>query len=352
MVTPGKLNRRAEFFEQLAAMIAAGVPLTKAMEMAGRNRSIGVPRRIIQGLVHHLHEGHTFTDAMQLVSGQKRDPDLRTKAHRDYWLSEFDVALLSAGEESGRLDTSFKTLARYYRSRATIIRETISRSMVTIVTLHVFLLVFPIGYLQALALGIVNSDYRMCVPFIVEKIAVFGTLYGLIWALAFSAQGSRSGGWRSVVEVLFNALPWLGTAVKYLAVARLAMALEALTNAGVAVVRAWELAATSCGSPRLKKEILQWLPQVEQGTTPGEMIGQIRYFPEMFVQLYQTGELSGKMDETLTRLRTYFEEEGFHKLQAFCRTLNYSLYFTMVVIVAIAVIRFWTNYFNAVLNAV
>jgi type II secretory pathway component PulF len=351
MVTPGNLNRRAEFFEQLASMIAAGVPLTKAMEMAGRNRSIGVPHQVIQEFTRHLQDGHTFSDAMQLVSGQKRDPNAVIKPRRAYWLSDFDVALLSAGEESGRLDTTFKTLARYNRSLAAIIRETVSRSITTIVTLHVFLLVFPIGLLQGLAVGIMNNNYQMAVPFILEKIIAFGLLYGAIWLFAFTAQGSRNESWRSAVESVFELVPWLRQAMKYLAVARLAMALEALTNAGVPVVRAWELGAASCGSPRLKKEILKWTPQIEQGTTPGEMVGQIHYFPELFTQLYQTGEISGKMDETLTRLHTYFEQEGFNKLQTFCRILNYCIYFGMVVVAAFVVISFWTKYFNSMLNS-
>ncbi len=61
------------------------------------------------------------------------------------WMPEFDVALLAAGEASGRLDAAFKLLGRYYASRAKIIRDTISDLATTMLTLHVFLLVFPAG---------------------------------------------------------------------------------------------------------------------------------------------------------------------------------------------------------------
>src|ERR1017187_862004 len=218
MVTPGQLNRRAQLFEQLAAMIAAGVPLTKALEMAGKNRSAGLPQKIIQELTHHLQEGHTFSDAMQLVSGQKRGMEVSLKpSNKAYWLSEFDIALLSAGEESGRLDSTFKLLARYYAARAKIIRDTIAGSIITIVTFHVFLIVFPIGFLVAFVLGIVNNQYSLCLPVIIEKIVVFGVLYGFTWFSAFAGQGNRSEGWRTFVESGFSIIPLLRTAVKYLA---------------------------------------------------------------------------------------------------------------------------------------
>jgi type IV pilus assembly protein PilC len=351
MVTPGQLNRRAALFEQLAAMIAAGVPLPKAMEMAGRNRSVGIPREIIQAMIGHLQEGHTFTDAMQLASGQKRGVDVSLKhLNREYWLPDFDVALLTAGEESGRLDSTFRSLARYYSARAKIIRDTIASLIITVITLHVFLLVFPIGLLQNFALGIMNNQHGMCLPFILEKILVFGVLYGSVWFLAFACQGNRGEGWRAAVEAVFNLVPMLRTAVKYLAVARLSMALDALLRSGVPVIRSWELAAVSCGSPRLKSDVNRWTPELETGTTPAEMVAQIPYFPEMFTQLYQSGEISGKMDETLDRLHTYFEEEGFRRLQAFCRVLNFVLYFTMAIVAAIFIIRFYIGHFADMMN--
>ncbi len=214
MVTPGTLNRRAQLFEQLAAMIAAGVPLTKAMEMAARNRSTGIPRKVLEQLTHHLQEGHTFADAMQLVSGQKRATPQGIEVsfqpgHRACALSEFDVALLSAGEESGRLDATFKLLAHYYAALAKIINDTISGSIITIVTLHVFLVVFPIGFLIAFVQGIVNNQFSQCLPFLIEKAVVFGLLYVGVGSLAFAGQGNRSEGWRSLVESIFSFVPVL-----------------------------------------------------------------------------------------------------------------------------------------------
>jgi type IV pilus assembly protein PilC len=277
--------------------------------------------------------------------------EVSLKPNKQFWLADFDIALLSAGEESGRLDASFRLLARYYNSRAKIIRDTIAGLIITFITLHVFFIVFPIGFLTDFVLGIVNNDYAKCLPFIIEKALVFGGLYGSLWFLAFASQDTRGEGWRRVVEFIMGKIPLLRSAVKYLAVARLAMALDALLSAGVPVIRGWELAATACGSPHLKREIFKWTPELESGTTPSEMVTQIRYFPDMFMQLYHSGEISGKLDETLTRLHTYFEEEGFRKLQAFCRVLNFVVYFLIAITIAIFVIRFWMHYYGAMLNS-
>jgi type II secretory pathway component PulF len=106
------------------------------------------------------------------------------------------------------------------------------------------------------------------------------------------------------------------------------------------------------GSPQLKSEIFKWTPQLTQGSTPSDMVAQISYFPEMFTQLYHTGEISGRQDETLAHLHTYFEEEGNRKLQTFCRVLNFLIYFTIAITVGIFVISFWLKYYGTMLNSI
>ena len=232
------------------------------------------------------------------------------------------------------------------------ISDTIAKLITTLLTLHVFILIFPLAYLVSFVLGIVNNDYTQCLPFIIEKTVVFGILYGTVYLFGFAFQGHRGESWRLVVEAFFNWIPWLGKAIKYLALARLAMALDALTTAGVSVIKSWELAANASGSPRLKREILAWLPELETGVTPADMVNQISYFPEMFSNLYASAEVSGKQDETLQRLHTYYEDEGFQNLQTFAVALNFTIYFTIALIIAYNVIRFWMNYYGALLNTV
>jgi len=353
MVTPSQLNRRAALFEQLATMISAGVALPKAIDMVARNRNTGIPQRILQGVGHYLNEGHTLSDSLQLVSGQLRPAGASgVPIATAYTLSDFDVALLTAGEDSGKLDSSCRLLARYYASRAQLIRDTLLGMLITIVTVHVALLVVPIwGPLPQFVIGIRDGNYSQCVPYILWEILFFSLFYGFAWFMIFSAQGNRGEGWRSGVQAVTSVVPILGNALKYLALARLAMALNALLNAGVPVIRAWELASKASGSIELKRQIHRWSPELANETTPAEMIAQIRYFPEMFVNLYNSGEISGRIDESLAHLQTYFEDEGFRRLQYFCRIMMFVIYFTVAIGVGIFVIWFWTQYYGKLLNS-
>lgn len=332
MVTPGQLKQRAELYHQLGSLIGAGIPLIKALEMVAVNPEIRVSQKAIQSLIQCLKSGLTVTDSMVQVQG---------------WLPEFDIALLSVGEQSGRLDVSFKALSTYYAARAAIISETIAGLVTTAATLHFFLLIFPLGFLTAFAQGIMNNDFSACLPFLIEKVVVFGALYGGVAFLIFACQGKRGEGWRALMESLASPIPFLGSAQKFLALARLSGALESLISAGVSIVNGWELAAAAAGSPRLRRIVSKWKAPLASGVTPAELVSQAAYFPEMFVNLYNTGEMSGQLDDTLRRLQVYYQEEGFRKLRLFTRVMNGTIYGLVVLLVAYNVIRFYANYLNA-----
>ncbi|HEU5395973.1 MAG TPA: type II secretion system F family protein [Verrucomicrobiae bacterium] len=336
IVTPSQLSRRAELYHQLGSMLAAGVPLIHSLEMANSHSALRGSRKHLLELVSHLNNGLTFSESMVAVHG---------------WMPEFDVALLSAGERSGRLDISFKTLAGYYATRAQIIRDTLSRMIVTAATLHVFLVIFPLGLLIGFVQGILYDNYRQCLPFILEKIIVFVGLYTIAFASIYAGQAGRGEKWRASIEYLAQLVPFLRTARRNLVLARLSAALHSLISAGVSVVQSWQLAAAASGSPRLKREVSTWTHQLEAGATPAELVSRNSFFPQTFANLYQTGEISGQTDETLQRLQNYYQEEGFRVLQIFTRLLTGTVYGLVALLVAIFIIRFYIGYFATAFGA-
>jgi len=355
MVTPAQLNRRAELYHQLGASISAGLPLIKALQMASTQQALRASRQTIERLISYLQQGHTLKDSIQIIQTGRIEAEklpgmeISLMPHSGkFAIPEFDLELLSVGEETGRLDAVFKQLSEYYAAKAKIIRDTISGLLVTIATLNVFLLVFPLSFLILLVQGVMDNDWHQCLPFIFEKLFIFGALYGIVFFFIFASQGTRGENWRAMMEFIFQCVPILRTALKYLAVARFSASLESLTNAGVPVVKSWLLAARTSGSPHLNRQIQAKISQVEEGLTPAEMVNQIHYFPELFANLYSTGEVSGKMDETLARLRDYYQEEGFRTLRLFTRIFNGIVYSSIASLVAYNIIHFYKGYFDRI----
>ena len=136
-----------------------------------------------------------------------------------------------------------------------------------------------------------------------------------------------------------------------LALARLSIALESLLNAGVSIIEAWELAAAASGSPALSRAVLSWRAEVRVGQTPAEAVRASRAFPELFSNLYSTGEISGQLDDTLRRLYQHYQEEAVRQMRFVAEWMPRLVYLLVVVFIAFQIISFWSAYFTQIGNA-
>jgi len=325
--TPGQLSRRADFYHQLGQLTGAGLGLIQALEQLRRNPPDRSYREPISRVLEQITDGDTLTGAMQRCG---------------HWLPAFDLALLQAGEQSGRLDACFRLLADYYTDRARLARQMIGDLAYPAFLLHFAVFILP--FAQFFTSG--NLVAYLC-----QTLGVLLPLYAVVALVIFAAQSRHGEAWRACFESLLHPIPVLGQARRYLALGRLAAALEALLSAGVTIIEAWELAATASGSPALRRTVLGWRPLVNAGQTPAEAVSASGSFPGIFASQYATGEVSGQLDDTLRRLRAYYQEEGSRKLHAVARWTPRAIYLCVVLMIAYRIISFYTNYFNQVRDA-
>jgi type II secretory pathway component PulF len=207
------------------------------------------------------------------------------------------------------------------------------------------------AFVVLIVLPFAASQFNASLTWLFVRAAlVLAPLYGAVALMIYASQSRHSESWRARLESFLRPIPLLGAARHYLALSRLAAALEALISAGVNVIEAWNLAATASGSPAFRRAVAAWKPQLTAGRTPAELVRACRLFPETFANLYASGEVSGKLDETLRRLFSYYQEEGTLKLNLFATWTPRLAYCIVAVIIAYKVIQFYTGYFNAALN--
>ena len=77
-----------------------------------------------------------------------------------------------------------------------------------------------------------------------------------------------------------------------------------------------------------------------------EVVNASCRFPELFANEYATGEVSGKLDDTLRRMHNYYQEEGTRKLHAIAQWMPRGIYFLVALMIGYNVIRFYTAYFK------
>jgi len=324
--TPGRLAQRAEFYHQLAQLTDAGLTLRSALESQQSHPPARWLREPASRLLGFIKEGGTFGEAV---------------AASPKWVPRFDAALLDAGEQSGQLPSCFKLLANHYAERARLARDVLANLAYPVMLFHFAVLIGPLP--QLVLTGNLSGYLRVIGTILLP---VYAVVVFLLWS-ASSKHGER---WRGMIESIANRIPLFGAARQNLALSRLALSLHALLSAGVPVVRAWPLAAAASGSVHLKREVANWPPLIEEGVTPAQLLAESRTFPELFSTMYNTGEISGTIDDSLARLQRLHQERGTSQFRLIADWLPKMVYFAIVIYVAYSVISFYMGYYSQLGN--
>jgi type IV pilus assembly protein PilC len=325
--TPGQLAARSDFYFQLASLIAAGVPLIQALEMVrGNSRKA---RTHVSIIISRLQAGTTFGEALNATGT---------------WLPVFDRAVVHAGELSGRLDSTLRMLGNYYQERSALLRRILSDMAYPFFILHMAVVIFPTSMLgRVFWSGGIEE-------FVIQKLSILLPLYAVIIGSIVALQGSRGETWRNLMERILNAIPLVGGARKSLALARFSSGLEALLSAGVPVIQAWEIASNASGSSGIKKAVTWAVPRLEAGMVPSEALRQLPIFPELFRNLYTSGEVSGQLDSTLNRLYKHYQEQATHRFQNIGQWAPKIVFLIVALAIGYQIISFYSNYFNQLGN--
>ena len=166
IVTPGQLVRRSELYHQLGQLTAAGLGLTRALEQIHRappSRSFRAP---IRHVLAEITAGFTFSESVRRAGG---------------WLPDFDIALLEAGERSGRLDSCFRLLADHYADRGRMAREMIADLAYPAFLLHFAVFILPFAQLFT------TGDWR---TYLLKTFGILLPIYAVVALLTFASQAS------------------------------------------------------------------------------------------------------------------------------------------------------------------
>ncbi len=329
LILPGQLSARSEFYHQIGSSLSAGLTLVRTLRMISESPPSAGLGGIAEALVQRLEVGATFSEAIRSLGR---------------WAPAFDIALIESGESGGRLDAVCKVLSKNYQERARLSRQILLGVFYPVVLFHFAFLILPINAFLEL---FKTWDFT---AFAIHKAAIFVPIYGIVAAIILAAGSEHGGAWRSTLERLFLIVPVFGKARRALVLSRLSLALDSLLNAGVPSTRAWPMAAAASGSPAIGREVDRLVPRLSEGESAGDFLLRSRVFPQHFVHVYATAELSGRTDEALGRLAAHYQDEGVRMMGIAAMTLTGLIYATVLIVVAYQIISFWLGYYSQILD--
>jgi type IV pilus assembly protein PilC len=294
----------AVFCRQFVSIIDAGVPVTSALEMLGQQTENKMLAAAIQDCKLKIEKGSSLADAM--------------KDHTDVFSSLF-ITLVEAGEASGSLDVSFNRMGTQFEKDAKI-KGLIKKSAiypivvsVVAVAVVIIMLTFVVPQFESMLTDL-GSDLPLLTKIVVAAsdflIARWYIVLGVVLLLVIGILRYRKteGGGRLFGRIGIKA-PLVGKLTVKSASARMARTLSTLLGAGIPMIEAIDIVARTMGNVHFREALLDAKDDVAMGDALSLSIERCGLFPPMVHHMIHIGEETGDIEEMLTKLAEYYEEE-------------------------------------------
>ncbi|WP_027365573.1 type II secretion system F family protein [Desulfotruncus alcoholivorax] len=291
------------FSRQLAAMLVAGIPLTRCLFTLQEQTSNPTLSNIIGEVARSVESGASFSDAL--------------RAYPETFSSMY-VDMIKAGEISGSIEEMLRRLsdqlerskhlkdqiraATFYPSVVLIFAFCVVMALMLFVV-PIFVGFFPEGVSLPLPTRIVvgvsnvlRSYWYLC----------FLGMIGFIFGLRYYLSGPNG---KKAWDILRFRLPVLGELFKKTTVAAFSRTLSTLLSGGIPVLQALEAAGPASGSIQVAEAVKQAGQGIQEGQSIASLLKKSEFFPPMLVNMVAVGEETGQLSTLLGRVADFYEEE-------------------------------------------
>jgi type IV pilus assembly protein PilC len=334
------------FTRQFATMINAGLPLVQSLDILAEQTENQYLRKSIQDVLYDVESGHTLADAMG------KHPRVFTELY---------VNMVAAGEAGGILDIILLRLATFLEKNDALIRK-IKGAMIypavifaVAISAVAILLIFVIPTFQQMfdAAGIALPLPTRIV------IAMSAFLQGYWWAVGIGLVGAgfalratyRTGNGRLAIDRMLLRFPIMGDLLRKASVARFTRTLGTLVSSGVSILEGLEITAKTSGNRVIHDAVMDSRASIAGGETISGPLKESGVFPPMVVQMINVGEQTGGLDEMLTKIADFYDEEVDAAVEALLSALEPVMIVFLGVIVGGMIVAMYLPIFDMI-NAV
>lgn len=290
---------------QLATMIDAGLPLVQCLDILGSQTENESLAKTVTQVRSDVESGSTFADAL------KKHPKVFDNLY---------VNMVAAGEAGGILDTILQRLAVYMEKFAKIKRQIKSAMIYPAVILFVavavvaLLLVIVVPMLAAMfaeagqllplptRIVIAISNFLKGWGGLILLVSIIGSIVAIV-------QWRKTEKGLTTTDAIALKVPVMGDLIRKVSVAKFTRTLGTLLTSGVPILEGLLIVARTAGNKIVEDAIISTRQSVSEGKTLAEPLTKFSVFPPMVTQMIAVGEATGALDNMLTKIADFYDDE-------------------------------------------
>lgn len=298
-----KLGELSLFSRQLAAMLDAGIPLTRSLFTLNKQIQNPTFKKAVGEIASGVEGGQSFTEAI---------------ASYPKIFNSLYVGMIQAGEVGGTLEESLLRLSDQLLKDKTLKDNIRSASFYPIMVLGFALIILTIMmvFIVPIFVSMFPADTEL--PLLTKVIVILSELirnYWYLWIIAvmiivFSIRyylKSPTGSYQW--DKLKLKLPIFGTLIQKAVLARFSRTLSTLLSGGIPVLQALEVSGPASGNQLVAEAVNRAREKIQEGRSIAEPLDESGLFPPMVIHMISVGEETGSLSNLLTKIAEFFEDE-------------------------------------------
>lgn len=299
------------FSRQMFSLSKAGIPVVRALQGLGESMTNAYFKGILLDIAHTLESG------VDLASALSRHPTV---------FADFYVSVIHVGENTGRLDLSFKQVANYLElERDTKKRIGTATRYPLFVMIAILIAIGVINVLVVPAFARLFESFNADLPWQTRLLIGMSNVTMAYWPWILASIAATVFGTRHYISTQqgrFNwdriklRVPLVGAIFERITLGRFARTYAMVLQAGVPVVQALTIVANSVGNSYMATRIMDMRRLVERGESFSRTAIQSKLFTPLVLQMISVGEETGNMDELLDEVADFYEQEVDYDLKS------------------------------------
>ena len=289
---------------QFSIILTSGLPIIRCVEMVAEQSGDKYLREKLRLVAEDVSGGYSLAQSFETQC-----PGLPPTF----------IETVRAGEESGTLETCFGKLYTYFDKSAKVKAKVASALTYPIMVIIVAIIVFIIVMVKAVpAFTETFAELGVELPAITKAMmALSDFMIRRWWVLALVAlalvttrillkRDPRGRAWMDQ-----NKLTWSPFHKLHMmnAAAQFSSTMATMVTAGLPIVKALEVTSNVVTNGMVSQAIRKARQEVEMGRGLSESMAKSPYFPKLLTEMTGVGEQSGNMEQTLTVVGDYFNNE-------------------------------------------
>ncbi len=300
-----KLSEKIMFTKNMAGMLRAGLPLSRALLVLGKQTSNKYFKSIITTLLETIDKGSTLSE------GLAKYPKV---------FSSLFVAMVRSGEESGGLPGSLaeigvnleKSYALNRKIKSALMYPSIIIAAIIIIGILMFAYVVPtlVNTFKELGAELPTSTKIVIAISDIVSNHMLLLVLGLLGLVGLGYMALKLKRTKRMIEYVTVRLPIIGTLIKEVNAARTARTLSSLIASVVNISRSITITKEVLQNTYYKEILDEALAAIERGEPISSVFkNHINLYPVMVGEMMEVGEETGKMTSMLSDIAIFYESE-------------------------------------------